>query len=431
MLSSIGSVATAQTDLFAEYAYVPNEKTDDVSVINTTTNTVISRIPVGNNPVGVAVNLDGTRVYVTNSGDDIDRGYTFSIIYTDTDEVTSKLVYAGEGVKPFGVAITPDETLYIASYVTGKVYAINLSADYSTPINVGNHPVGVAITPDGKNVYVANRGSNSVSVINTTTNTVTATVDVGREPYGVAVSSDGRVYVTNQNSSDVSVINTTTDKVTTTVNVGVNPHGVAVTPNGKWVYVTTFSNVSDPGSVYVINTTTNKVTGGPISVGILPSGLGQFIGSVQDSRIETVTTLVSPPNKYPDMESTTLIAIVNATFEGTGNPSGTIAFMDGTTTIGTGTLRSGQAILDASSFSKDSHSISARYMGNDNFRPSTSSSFTLAVKEPPNETITSTPSFKETLLNRILNLIGEFFNEIIITVCGGIILAIIKKKYFP
>jgi YVTN family beta-propeller protein len=51
-------------------------------------------------------------------------------------------------------------------------------------ITVGSYPVGVAVSPDGSTVYVANEGDNSVSVIDTTTNppTVTATIGVGNQP---------------------------------------------------------------------------------------------------------------------------------------------------------------------------------------------------------------------------------------------------------
>jgi YVTN family beta-propeller protein len=102
---------------------------------------------------------------------------------------------------------------------------------------------GVAVTPDGKRVYVANQGNwpnirNTVSVIDTATNTVTATGPVGAGPYGVVVTPDGEnVYVVNggepagYNSmgesyyapSIVSVINTTTNKVTTYVTVRHQP----------------------------------------------------------------------------------------------------------------------------------------------------------------------------------------------------------------
>ena len=50
-----------------------------------------------------------------------------------------------------------------------------------------------------QNAYITNTGSNTVSVIDTATNTVTATIPVGGEPYSVAVSPDGsKVYVANQ-----------------------------------------------------------------------------------------------------------------------------------------------------------------------------------------------------------------------------------------
>ena len=89
----------------------------------------------------------------------------------------------------------------------------------------------MAITPNGNYVYVANYGSGTVSVINTATNNVTATVTVGSNPNGVAVNPNGNyAYVTNYGSGSVSVINTATNNVTATVTVGTGILGiVAVT----------------------------------------------------------------------------------------------------------------------------------------------------------------------------------------------------------
>ena len=69
-------------------------------------------------------------------------------------------------------------------------------------------PHGVAVSPDGTTAYTANQGGSSVSVINTATNTVTATIAVGSFPREVAVSPDGTTaYITNYGSNSVSVIN--------------------------------------------------------------------------------------------------------------------------------------------------------------------------------------------------------------------------------
>ena len=58
-----------------------------------------------------------------------------------------------------------------------------------------------------QNAYITNSGSNTVSVIDTATNTVVSTIPVGISPGGVAVTPDGsKVYVTNFLSNTVSVI---------------------------------------------------------------------------------------------------------------------------------------------------------------------------------------------------------------------------------
>ena len=80
--------------------------------------------------------------------------------------------------------------------------------------------------------YVANLVG-TVSVIDTATNTVVATVTVGVGPVAVAVTPDGtHVYVTDARSNTVSVIRTATNTVVATVLVGTEPFGVAVTPDG-------------------------------------------------------------------------------------------------------------------------------------------------------------------------------------------------------
>src|SRR5262245_50626979 len=96
--------------------------------------------------------------------------------------------------------------------------------------------------------YVTNAGSNTVSVIDTATNTAVATVPVGFSPSAVAITPDGtRAYVTG---IPVSVIDTATNTVVATLPVGGG--AVAITPDGTHAYVTTGAN-----AVSVIDTATN------------------------------------------------------------------------------------------------------------------------------------------------------------------------------
>src|SRR5439155_26912732 len=76
----------------------------------------------------------------------------------------------------------------------------------------------------------------------------------------VAITPDGRfAYVVNLTSNDVSVINTATNTVAATVAVGFGPFGVAITPNGAFAYVTAFGDRCANGVVWVISTATNAV----------------------------------------------------------------------------------------------------------------------------------------------------------------------------
>ncbi len=94
---------------------------------------------------------------------------------------------------------------------------------------------------------------------------------------------------------------------------------------------------------------------------------------------DTMTELTSSANKYTLGQTVTLTAIIGTPSKGVKNPSGTVTFIDGTLAIGTETVNSGQAILATSVLSVGSHSITVQYSGDNNFKPSTSSIFTLVV----------------------------------------------------
>lgn len=150
--------------------------------------------------------------------------------------------------EPFAyITNTGNNTVSVIDTATNTVIA--------PAVPVGIDPFGVAVHPDGTRVYVANgTPDNSVSVINTATNTVTDTIPVGIDPEGVGVSQDGtRVYVANSEGNSVSVIDTTTNSVIDTVLVGLDPVGIGVTPDGTQVYVIGRDSV-------VIDTATNTVT---------------------------------------------------------------------------------------------------------------------------------------------------------------------------
>jgi outer membrane autotransporter protein len=269
------------------FAYITNgggaqPGSNTISVLDVATNTLVTTItptPVQFAPAGVAVTPDAKFAYVANR----DSG-TVSVIDTTTNTVTVTIPGLG-GTQLQGVAITPDGKL---AYVTdalavGTVSVINTATNtlVGAPIVVGSLPVGVAITPNGAFAYVGNQGTNTVSVINTATNAVSTidlepTLGVTAQPLDVAITPDGKfVYVTSGPTSTVSVIATATNAVVDTIQlpIGSRPAGVSVTPNGEFVFVVNF----DSDTVSQIDVATNTVIK-TFDVGTNPRSLGSFLG---------------------------------------------------------------------------------------------------------------------------------------------------------
>jgi len=153
--------------------YVANWLSDDLSVIDGATNTVGATVPVGVGPLGVSANPTTNRIYVTNAGNPI-PGNDVSVIDGATDTEIDTDGNPGNGI---------------------------------TRILVGDSPHGVASNATTNRVYVANQSNDNVSVIDGASNTVVATVPVGDFLWCVGVNpSTNRIYVTNRNDNTVSVI---------------------------------------------------------------------------------------------------------------------------------------------------------------------------------------------------------------------------------
>ena len=163
-------------------AWVTNSVDNTVSRIDTATNTVLSTIAVGSNPLGIAVSPDGLSVWVTNNGDN-----TVSLIDTAKNAVISTI---GVGLGPIGIAVSPDGlSVWVTNNFGNTVSRIDTAINTVVvpPILVGNFPQGIAVSPDGLSVWMTNSVDNTVSRIDTATNTVISTIGVGNNPMSIAI----------------------------------------------------------------------------------------------------------------------------------------------------------------------------------------------------------------------------------------------------
>ncbi len=162
------------------------------------------------------------------------------------------------GAKPEYVAISPDGT---TAYVTDtddtypdppngpppgpqQLTAVHLLNGTTSTISVGHKPQGVAVTPNGSEVLVAN-GDGTISVVTASTLTVASTLDVSASANleGIAVSPDGsHAYVCDYGDGDdspqVYPISLVSGAVGSPLHIGGGCFGISVTPNGHTAYVT-------------------------------------------------------------------------------------------------------------------------------------------------------------------------------------------------
>jgi YVTN family beta-propeller protein len=121
-----------------------------------------------------------------------------------------------------------------------RVVDLSTTAIAGNQPTVGSNPVWAAISADGTQVYVANQGSNTISVINIASQTVVATVPTGSGPSFVTVDRTlNRVYVSNSTDNSVSIYDAAQSPMSLlrTVTVGNSPQSIAVLRDGTRAYV--------------------------------------------------------------------------------------------------------------------------------------------------------------------------------------------------
>lgn len=102
-------------------------------------------------------------------------------------------------------------------------------------IAVGDDPSHIELSHDGRRLYVANSGSDEVTIIDTIADSVAATVSTGKRPLLPCVAADGSVYLPSGPDRTVTVL-TAGGGLRKTVTVGAAPHDIAVSPDGRWAY---------------------------------------------------------------------------------------------------------------------------------------------------------------------------------------------------
>jgi YVTN family beta-propeller protein len=186
---------------------------------------------------------------------------------------------------------------YVANSASNTVSVLDTATNSPlAQIPVGAGPTDVAITPDGTRAYVANAADDSVSVIATATNSVIATIGVGDEPKGLAITPDGsRLYVANTQDDSLSVLATASNSlIGTPIAVGAEPEGIAITPEGIRALV-----AQRGGDISVVELASGAIVGvvpdplGPAKLAISPDGSRGFAANKSSNSVSIFSAITA------------------------------------------------------------------------------------------------------------------------------------------
>ncbi len=288
----------ASTVQAAPFAYVANNASNTLSVIDLATGGVVRTITGLRQPTAVAVTPDGRFVYVIN--DDTPRD--ISVINAETGAIVNTIF----GIPaPRDLVFSPDCRLaYVANGENnGTVVVVDTATRAAVKtIPVGRNPEKIVISPDGSYLYVVNTGTtiDNVSVIRASDGAAVNTIMVGRFALGAVISRDGsRLYVANRDDDTVSVIDTGNgigNGVIRTFNVTSDPTSVAINPSGTRLYVVRRGVTQ--GVLVEVDTATGATLGSPItfsfranSIAISPNGTHLYV-SQEGGNPNTVAEIV-------------------------------------------------------------------------------------------------------------------------------------------
>ena len=251
-----------------KYFYVSLIQEGFIEKFSLISNTKVLRMPAGNNPAHIIISPDNLYGYVTNfeigaSAERSARKFktnTMTVIGTITDQRMNA---------PHGMALSNDgQYFYIAANVGEYLFKISTNnfevitavpIDPSVPSNgngTGNfRPYQIELSPDNNRLYItcqgplSNQSPDVVKVFNTSDLSLEGNITVEDNPLSLKYTPDGKyLFVCNRNSNSVSVIDANNQTVIRTIQgVGIEPHGVDFTSDGKFAIVSCESQSGNDG----------------------------------------------------------------------------------------------------------------------------------------------------------------------------------------
>ena len=250
----------------------------------------------------LALAQDNYHVFISN-----EYGADISVLSGASNEIVGTITISGRpgDVRPRGMALSPDgKTVYVSisdflplrETLEDKITAIDIATnEILTEIRAGGNPERVAISPDGSRLWASLEAIAEGGAYDAVTGEELATFRIGIEPEGVAVSPDGRwVYLTAETTHTVAVIDA--QEMTTVKHflVSNRPRVVVFSRDGSRAYVSGeiggSVSVVDVSQHAVIGTAVMGLDSRPVGMALSPEGDHLYVAGGGTSAIYVIDT---------------------------------------------------------------------------------------------------------------------------------------------
>ncbi|MBI5042346.1 MAG: beta-propeller fold lactonase family protein, partial [Nitrospirae bacterium] len=136
--------------------------------------------------------------------------------------------------------------LYAVSRTLQELYVFDSKEwRHIKTIKTGDMPSGIAVSPDGRYVYVTNMASKNISVVNSADDKIERTIPFNGLPNAITLSPDGKyLYVTDEENFKLFIIESSANKTIKELLIGIAPRGITATSDGKYIYVSNLDSFS-------------------------------------------------------------------------------------------------------------------------------------------------------------------------------------------
>jgi YVTN family beta-propeller protein len=281
------AVSNLSSNALAGSIYVQNTNSNNISVVDPATKTVVKNVTLGSAPQHIELSEDQETLYILTTDRDSATIYKLN---TTSNELMNDRISVPFSARNFAIF---NDTIYLSNMEDGKVLRMNSNGTPRSEFNIASQAHSLEVRPDGKVLYVTRSGG-AISVVDLEQNVLIKEINSSSIGHSISFDRSGaRAFIVNDENDSVSVIDSQKHDMIKTIIVGDNPKTVRLNPDETLAYITN----RDSNTVSILDARSMEVLDeipagkGPYGVAFSPDGGDLlYISNTKENHLSVIDT---------------------------------------------------------------------------------------------------------------------------------------------